>query len=175
MIFEPKSNRKYSQIQMLMRYKAWVNEIVYRCVLDLPDGEAVKVRQNYFKSIAGALNHLHVVEGVFKAHLEGRAHSYQSRTPEHIPPVSDLWEATQKMNVWYIDQADNLSENELSEVVEFEFIGGGAGRMTRWEILQHIVTHNTYHQGFISSMLYQIPASMPANDLPVFLREVWVG
>jgi uncharacterized damage-inducible protein DinB len=52
------------------------------------------------------------------------------------------------------------------------FIGGGRGKMTRAQILLHIVNHGTYHRGFVSDLMYQILASVPANDLPVFLRDV---
>lgn len=37
------------------------------------------------------------------------------------------------------------------------FVGGGEGAMSRMEILHHIVNHTTYHRGFVSDMLYQIP------------------
>jgi len=45
--------------------------------------------------------------------------------------------------------------------------------MTREEILRHVVNHSTYHRGFVGDMLYQVPASSPANDLPVFLRDAF--
>lgn len=44
--------------------------------------------------------------------------------------------------------------------------------MTRADILLHIVNHCTYLPGIIRDMLCQVPADMPANDFPVFLRDV---
>jgi uncharacterized damage-inducible protein DinB len=40
------------------------------------------------------------------------------------------------------------------------------------EIIFHIVNHGTYHRGFVSDMMYQIPLVPPANDLTVYLRDV---
>jgi uncharacterized damage-inducible protein DinB len=45
--------------------------------------------------------------------------------------------------------------------------------MTRLEILLHLANHATYHRGFISDMLYQIPVIGDANDFTVFLRDAW--
>ena len=43
--------------------------------------------------------------------------------------------------------------------------------MSRLEMLMHVVNHGTYHRGFVGDLMYQVPAMLPANDLPVFLRE----
>jgi uncharacterized damage-inducible protein DinB len=47
------------------------------------------------------------------------------------------------------------------------------GKMSREDIILHIVNHATYHRGFVSDLMYQIPVKMPSNDYPVFLRDVW--
>ena len=44
--------------------------------------------------------------------------------------------------------------------------------MSRNEIILHVVNHGTYHRGFVSDMMYQVPAVLPANDLSVYLRDV---
>ncbi|WP_261172772.1 DinB family protein [Chromobacterium amazonense] len=42
----------------------------------------------------------------------------------------------------------------------------------RWAMLLHIVNHKNYHRGFVADMLYQLPATPPTTDLPVYLRDV---
>jgi uncharacterized damage-inducible protein DinB len=56
--------------------------------------------------------------------------------------------------------------------VNFQFVDGGAGTMSRSEIILHIVNHDAYHRGLVSDMMYQVPAIPPANDLTVCLRDV---
>jgi uncharacterized damage-inducible protein DinB len=65
-----------------------------------------------------------------------------------------------------------MTDSTLQEKVQFTFVGGGAGLMTRGEMLLHVVNHTTYHRGFISDMFYQVRALPPTTDLPVFLRDV---
>ncbi len=171
--FSRETGKTYSHLQMLVRYKAWANEIVFGCVLDLPEAEIVKVRKTLFNTIGSTLNHIYVVEDIFKAHLEGRPHSYSTRNTPETPRLADLRTKVQMMDQWYINFADSLSGDDMHKVMEFEFVGGGNGRMSRSDILHHIVNHNTYHRGFVADMLYQVPAKQAANDLPVFLRDVW--
>lgn len=172
-IYQTRPPGQASHLQMLTRYKAWANDLVFRAVSALPAEEITRERQTLFKTMLMTLNHVYVVDDIFKAHLEGRTHGYTARNTETAPALAVLWEATQQMDRWYVDLADTLSEDALSEAVAFTFVGGGEGAMTRQNMLLHVVNHGTYHRGFVSDMMYQVPAKPPANDLPVFLRDVW--
>ncbi len=77
------------------------------------------------------------------------------------------------MDAWYIKYVETCPEEKLSELMTFQFVDGGEGQMTRQDMILHVVNHGTYHRGFIGDMMYQVPASLPANDLPVFLRDVY--
>jgi uncharacterized damage-inducible protein DinB len=160
---------------MLTRYKAWANEITFETVMALPEGEALRPRPTRFGNMVHTLNHVYVIDDIFRAHLEGRSHGYTARNTDHTPALADLWEAVQAMDRWYIDYADGLTDGALGETVRFEFVGGGQGAMTREEILLHVVNHGGYHRGFVGDMLYQVPTAFPANDLPVFLRQARSG
>lgn len=155
----------------LTRYNAWANRLIFDAVAALPPGEAEKPRQSLFKNMVHMLNHNYVIDRIFQAHLEGRAHGYSARnTPDH-PPLAELWRAQQGIDAWYVARYDAMSEAELDETVRFTFVGGGEGAMTRAEILLHLVNHTSYHRGFVAQMFYQVPARPPTTDLPVFLRD----
>ena len=160
--------------RMLTRYNAWANRLIFDAVGGLPPGEATKPRRSLLKNMVHMLNHNCVIDRIFQAHLEGRTHGYDARnTPEH-PPLQELWRAQQEIDAWYISWSDALTEAALSATVEFTFVGGGQGAMTRGEILLHIVNHTSYHRGFVAQMFYEVPARPPTTDLPVYLRDVHV-
>ena len=161
-----------STLRMLLRYKQWADDITFRAVMALPEGEALKPRQTVFGNIVHTLNHVFVVDDIFRAHLESRPHSYTARNTQTPPPLEALWRDVQAMDAWLIAYADALTPAQATELVRFEFVGGGVGEMTREEILLHLVNHATYHRGFVADMMMQIPAKGPANDLTVFLRDV---
>lgn len=158
-------------LKMLVRYKAWANGLTFDSVMNLPEGEALRPRQTRFGNMVHTLNHVYVVDDIFRHHLQGRKHHYTARNTEHPSPLGDLWNAVQSMDRWYIDLVDSWSAEDLSRVVHFEFVGGGQGAMTQEEIVLHLVNHATYHRGFVGDMLYQVSVTPPSNDLPVFIRD----
>lgn len=156
----------------LTRYKAWANQTIFAAVAALPEGEATRPRPTLFKNMVHTLNHSHVIDRIFQAHLEATDHGFTARNTEVAPPLAELWSAVQALDRWYVARFDALSAAELAETVRFQFVGGGDGAMTRGQILLHVVTHDTYHRGFVADMMNQASVNPPPTDLPVFLRDV---
>jgi uncharacterized damage-inducible protein DinB len=157
--------------RMLARYNAWANRAIFVAVAALPEGEATRERQSLFGNMVHTLNHIYVIDLIWQAHLEGRSHGFEARNTKDHPPLAELREKQQAIDAWYIEWADRLTDDALSEKVQFTLIGGNKGVMTRGEILLHVVNHTTYHRGFVADLFYQVPARPPPTDLPVYLRE----
>ena len=161
-----------SDARTLTRYNAWANELIFVAVAALPEGEATRPRRSVFRNMVHTLNHNYVIDRIFQAHLEGRAHGYTARNTADHPPLAELWTAQQAVDRWYMDWGDRISDSALAEKVSFTFVGGGEGAMTRGEILQHLVNHTSYHRGFVAQMMYDAGARAPTTDLTVFLRDI---
>jgi uncharacterized damage-inducible protein DinB len=159
-------------VRTLTRYKAWANNLIYGMVSALPAEESTKQRATRFGNMVHTLNHVYVIDLVFQAHLQGRAHGFISRNTPTPPPLAELREAVAQLDEWYVQYADSLQVDDLERRVHFEFIGGGSGAMTCLEIILHVVNHGTYHRGFVADMMYQAGVTPDATDLPVFLRDV---
>jgi uncharacterized damage-inducible protein DinB len=153
-----------------MRYKRWADALVFQAVQTLPAGEVTKERPTLFKTMLNTLNHIYVVDLVWQAHLEGRQHGIAALNAVLHEEVDALWRAQQAVDDWYVAQSESLSEQALGETIEFSFIDGKHGKLSRCEILMHVVNHTTYHRGWIADMFFQIPVRPPTTDLPVFLR-----
>ncbi len=158
-------------VKMMTSYMAWANNVMLNSVSELPTEEITKPRKALFGSIAHTFNHILIVEEIYRAHLEGREHGYVSRNTETSPLFEEVKTRLHELDSYYVDLANTLNASELQEIIEFEFVGGGKGKMSRLEIFLHLSNHATYHRGFISSLLFQIPFSGDANDLSVFLRD----
>lgn len=154
----------------LADYKKWANQETFAIVMALPPEDIYKERVSLFKNIATTLNHTYVVDLIWQAHIQGRKHGIAALNTVTHPDIGALWEAQQAMDDWYAAWADEQTEAGLAEEKEFELIGGNAGRMSSAEILLHVVNHGSYHRGFVSDMLTQIPAKRPSVDLPVYKR-----
>ncbi len=158
-------------IRTLTRYNAWADRLIHAAVADLPEGEATKPRETLFRNMVHTLNHNYVIDRIFQAHLEGREHGYAARNTTDHPPLAELREAQAAIDDWYIAWSDRVTPAELDERLEFTFVGGGEGAMTRAEMVLHVVNHTSYHRGFVADLFYQVPARPPTTDLPVFLRD----
>jgi len=155
----------------LARYRMWADRLTFDAVAALPPGEATKERPTLFKTMVGTLNHNYVIDLIWRAHLEGRDHGFTARNLVLYPELADLWQAQQAVNQWYIDWSDRQSQASLDGAVNFTFIGGEKGSMSRGDILLHVVNHATYHRGWVAEMFFQVPARNPTTDLPVFLSR----
>lgn len=158
--------------RMLADYRGWADRLTFEAVASLPPGEATKDRTTLFKTIIGTLNHNYLIDLIWQAHIEGRDHGFQARNVLLHPDLADLWTAQQAMNRWWIDWSAAQSPVTLAEPVSFRFIGGEPSVMTRGEILLHVVNHGSYHRGWVAEMFFAVPATNPATDLPVYLREI---
>jgi uncharacterized damage-inducible protein DinB len=162
-------------VRMLVRYNAWANARLFGALATLAEGEAVAPRKTGFGNMVNTLNHAYVVDLIWKAHLEGKPHGFTSRITEKEPALRDLQAAQTAVDQWYIGYSDRLSGREHDEVVHFDFVDGGAGAMTRGDMLLHVVNHKTYHRGVVADMVYQAGSRPPVMDLPVFLRDAPPG
>jgi uncharacterized damage-inducible protein DinB len=159
-----------NSVQTLTRYKAWADDVFLSVIATLPESELIAPRPIYFGSLIRTLNHAYSMDFVWQCHLLGKPHGLTTRNPVDHPAIQDLVASQRQMDTWYVNYADSLSHDQLDEVVEFEFIGGGNGTMSRGDILLHVVNHTTYHRGHVADMLYHLNVFPPTTDLPVFLR-----
>lgn len=157
--------------QVLTRYKAWADDVFLSTVSSVPAADLVAPRPIVFGSLIRTLNHSCAMDYVWQCHLLGKPHGLTTRNPEHCPAIEELAASQRSLDEWYVGYADSLTEGQLAEAVEFEFIGGGSGRMARRDIILHVVNHATYHRGHAADMLYHLGIFPPTTDLPVFLRQ----
>lgn len=163
------------ETQVLTRYKAWADDLFLSALSSLPAEELTAPRPIVFGSLVRTLNHSFQMDYVWKCHLLGTPHGLTTRNPDDCPKMEELIVSQRGIDEWYISYADSISDDELAEVVDFEFIGGGTGNMSRRDILLHVVNHATYHRGHAAGILYQFNVSPPVTDFPVFLRETSEG
>jgi uncharacterized damage-inducible protein DinB len=157
--------------RMLAHYKAWADKVMFDGIASLPPGEAAKERKTLFKTMIGTLNHIYVVDLIWQAHLEHREHGFKARNVLVHPELPALWAAQQKVNDWIIDWAKAQSDAALDEDVPFTFVNGNKAAMKRGEMFLHLVTHGSYHRGWVAEMFFEAGARPPQPDLSVFLCE----
>jgi uncharacterized damage-inducible protein DinB len=157
--------------RMLADYKRWANQRLFVSLAALPPGEVNKERVSVFKNMIGTLNHLYVVDCIWRAHLEGRGHGFKTSHDLLHPELAELHQAQKDIDRWYCDWSERQTDASLDKPVEFSFVSGESGTMSAGAILMHVVNHASYHRGWVIQMYFEIPVMPPVTDLPVYLRE----
>lgn len=166
----PATSHGLRNLRMLARYTQWADEKLFAALRALPP-ETPAAPGRGFGSMISTLNHSLVVDEIWRAHLESKPHGHNSRNTATLPTLEELARKQAAMDTWFIEYADDLNEARAEETVHFNFVDGGPGAMTRGDMLLHVVNHKTYHRGFVSEMIFQLPLKAPMIDLPVYLRD----
>jgi uncharacterized damage-inducible protein DinB len=159
-------------LRKLSRYSQWANKRLFEALAGLPVAELTAIRSEGAGSILKVLNHARVVDLIWRGHLEGKPHGFTSRNTPVLPALGELAADQEALDAWYIAYAEGMDPAAAGEVVEFKFVDGGAGAMTRADMVLHVVNHKTYHRGYVAQMLYQAGLKPPTMDLPVYVRDV---
>jgi uncharacterized damage-inducible protein DinB len=159
-------------LRSLLEYNAWANDELGKKVRELPPEEVTKKRETVLESIHLSLNHLLTVDIMWHAHMERRQHGISELRAVHFENLDDFWPAREAMDRKLISYLDDLSNEALEEVVEYELIGGNKGEMSRAMCLSHLATHGSYHRGWIADMFGQAGCMPAVIDIPVYARAV---
>lgn len=115
--------------------------------------------------------HTSIVDRIFRARILDETPPFESVVSGRVPALDDLRRTMAETDAWYVDYAGGASPAELDEVVEFTYVADGEpGRMTRGEMLGHVLTHANSHRGQIGEMLGRLGVDGAPDMLTTFLR-----
>ena len=159
-------------ILSLFEYNSWANSETYRMVSAMPEDEVNKVRKTPLQSIFVSLHHLVNVDLIWIAHMQLKTHKIFELREVKYKTLEELWNVRKQIDLELIEYVKNLSESDLTEVIQYELIGGNKGMLSRAMCLIHLVTHSSYHRGWISDMFGQADCQQPSTDIPVYERAL---
>ncbi|HEY2782037.1 MAG TPA: DinB family protein [Steroidobacteraceae bacterium] len=155
----------HDTLQRLFRYKAWANDELLTALAKL-DGKS-PVTSLAIK----ALSHSYVVDRIFAAHLHRKAHEYSAANLSEMPALENLSADIRKSDGEYIDYVSALDRRQFAERIDFTFTDGALGRMSREEMLMHVITHGIGHRGQVSAVML-LNSVAPAKDgFTTYLHE----
>jgi uncharacterized damage-inducible protein DinB len=149
------------------RYKAWANEELFALMQTVDEASHNDERHNCIR----LLNHIYVVDCIFAAHLTRAKHEYTATNTKETPTLGELATAVAQSDRWYVDFVSSIDGKALEEHIEFVFTDGKNARMSRAEMLMHIMTHGNYHRGAVGRMLLQIGITPPPDSMTTFLHR----
>jgi uncharacterized damage-inducible protein DinB len=144
-------------LRNLFRYKAWANDELLTALAKL--GADSPITNLAIK----ALSHTYVVDRIFAAHLRRKDHSYTSANLSQMPALENLSADIRTTDREYVDYVSTLDRGQLADRIDFAFTDGAPGRMSREEMLMHVITHGVGHRGQVSAVML-LNSVAPAKD-----------
>ncbi|HEY6981022.1 DinB family protein [Reyranella sp.] len=133
----------------LVRYKRWatngLNAVVADTLERIPADDRLLIQR--------LLDHIQVVDEIFRHNLEARPHGYQAPRSAELPSLDALAGKARATADWYADYADSLTAEKVDETIAFSFANGEPARMTRGEMLLHVAMHAAGHRGQVALLL----------------------
>jgi uncharacterized damage-inducible protein DinB len=133
----------------LIHQKRWatngLNAVIAENVDRVPADERILILR--------LLDHIQVVDDIFRHNLEARPHNHTAPRSAELPSLDALASRARATADWYADYADALLPEEVDEPIAFSFANGEPARMTRGEMLLHVAMHAAGHRGQVALLL----------------------
>jgi len=156
-----------SFLTSLFAYKAWADRGLIDALLAVPEGE----HPMQMAQIRILLDHIRVVDSLFRARIAGAPEPFEGIVSPVTPSFAELRDIFAANDSWFLDYVRDASPAALDEVVVFTFTDGDPGRMTRGEMLGHILTHGNSHRGAIGQLLSTIKVKGARDMLTSYLSS----
>jgi len=147
----------HNTLQRLFRYKAWANDELLTAMAKL--GGSSPVTTLAIK----AMSHSYFVDRIFAAHLRRQDHAYASANLSEMPTLERLSADIRTSDQEYVAYVEALNRDQLAEPIDFTFTDGAPARMSREEMLMHVITHGVGHRGQVSAVML-LNSLTPATD-----------
>lgn len=151
----------------LLKYKRWIDFATLQSIRAI-DGTVHGEKRHLTIRL---MNHIHVVDMIFRANLRGRPHGYTALNTPETPTVDELETAMTACTDEYIQYVSAMTPADFHERIAFKFVDGGDGNMTAMEMLNHMLFHGAYHRGAVGWMIGECGGVPPKEVLTVFLRD----
>jgi len=152
-------------LSSLFEFKAWADADLLSALERVPADQGVTLR-----GCLHWLEHIHRVDSLFQAVLEGAPRPFDSTFAEHTPDLERLRPAMLATDAWYVEHVAGFAPERLGEVLAFTFTDGDRGSMSREEILLHVLTHGVYHRGNVGQLMMSASLAPPRDVLAKFLH-----
>ncbi len=161
--------------QMLGRFNEWANERIYDACAKLSDEDYMKDRRAFFGSIHNTLNHLLVVDRLWRGRIENMDAGIKGLDDILYDDLNRLHAARRAEDQTIIALVDGFDETGLNEPVSYRLLDGQPGNKPLGVILITLFNHQTHHRGQVHNMLSQAGVKPPALDIINFTPDDRAG
>jgi uncharacterized damage-inducible protein DinB len=155
--------------RLMSGWHRWATDRLYQVVDAVPEADYRRDTGLFFQSIHGTLNHILLIESLWRGRLVGprfvvtdlaaELHADRAALRAHLFEAVGSWRPF----------IDGLSEPELTGDLTYTSMEGKTFTFPRVSLVHTLFTHGSHHRGQISTVLTQLGHPAPEMDFPYFL------
>lgn len=150
-------------------YHRWAYERLYEQLAALDDARYHADCGLFFKSVHGTLDHLLLVDRLWRGRMCGKPHAVTSLDEPQEPDRARLEAAILAECDEWIDFVRSVPEQRYAMDLTFHRVNGEAMTMPFAELLMHVFNHGTHHRGQVTAAMTGFGLAAPVMDLAYFL------
>jgi uncharacterized damage-inducible protein DinB len=158
------------EIRELFNFNDWANKKYIEAVQNLDDEKYTVEIRSSFSSIRETISHLIASEWIWLQRWLGESPTAPPDWHDK-PSIRTLVEKMKDIESERENFLEELKDDDLKRVMNYNLLSGKAQQNTLQETLQHVVNHSTYHRGQLATLLRQIDETPPSTDLILYFRE----
>lgn len=152
-------------LRMLARFNGWANGRIYDCCARLSDADYRMDRKAFFGSIHATLNHLLVVDKLWRARVEGGTTGIKNLNEILHEDFASLRAERKEEDAALIGAVDGIDAANVSKPLAYTFVDGTPAETPLDVVLITLFNHQTHHRGQVHVMLTQAGITPPPLDI----------
>ena len=146
-------------IREMFEYNYWARDQQLGACSALTSDQFTRPLGSSFSSLRGTLAHLVTVEWVYLERWLGgsptleQAEEYAPETFPDLRAVEDRWRPIER---GVRDYVAHLPEDRLAEPLTYLSLEGERWTYPLWRVMFHLINHQTYHRGQVTTLLRQL-------------------
>jgi uncharacterized damage-inducible protein DinB len=148
-------------VRELFEYNYWARDRQLQACEGLTEEQLLRPMGNSFPSLRNTLAHLLGAEWVWHERWRGRSPTAQDArdfAPEAFPTLAAIRGRWREVERGVRDYLAGLTEDALSRPLTYRNLEGETWTYPLWQTLIHVVNHQTYHRGQVTTLLVQLGA-----------------
>jgi len=157
-------------LRELFAYNYWARDRQFRACAVLTPEQFLRPLGNSYSSVRDTIVHLLGAEWVWQERWRGRSPTREDArefAPENFPDLASIERRWKPVERDVRDFLAGLSEQALSRDVTYTNLAGERWSYPLWRALFHLVNHQTYHRGQLTTLLRQLGAEAVPIDFLV--------
>jgi uncharacterized damage-inducible protein DinB len=157
-------------LRELFDYNYWARDRQFQVCEGLTEEQFLRPMNSSYSSVRDTLAHLLAAEWVWQERWRGGSPTSQDAgefAPGKFPSLDVIRDCWSGVESGMRDFLAGLSEEALTRPLTYKNIKGETWTYPLWQTLLHLLNHQTYHRGQVTTLLVQLGAEPVPLDFLV--------